>query len=970
MELLILKGFNNYFNRKIKKYSSLQDYKDNSDSYLTFGSINFNPNNGVATSQVIGSENQKDGGNILDWETTGAPDYLIAYETEVVQPDPEDEEGEVTYVNHIRHRWFVLESVRTRAGQYQLALKRDIIADHLEQILTNPCFVEKGYVQPTSPLIFNDEGVSFNEVKKSETRLYDETGCPWIVMYIARNAPNGADKPIEGKMILDNSNVLAESDLPWYNVLHGTPNENKTYIVRGAAQIIVKPIVVNTEIDADNHYCYWPYRTILPYNPSNDNNTTWKLASSARTERIGKKNNEIDATADDYYVLTRGDINLTPAKGRVRAGDDGKIVPAFVTPPVYNDWNWKAKEIARDQCLSDSLILCQQTGVYSNAQKTSLDSWLTNSANVIKALTAHSTINNIDVYAGGNQVFKSAASILSYNNKVVKIGTSYYRLVVTQGQYGQGAINAFGLDANNDIINTSTIPGILATNDLKSFLARVDAQSVGTNSGNLNIQDQRNNFNEMTETDLAYWQFSIKYERISGDLLRCTIPQPSDRNQTNDAVYDILAFPYGSVPYVVPADGNASDLPVANSSKESSIGMARAIAAELGSGCYDVQMMPYCPFRQAVERFADEGYFNLGITSTLDQAPYAWMGIYKIAQSGDAPSRDNRRGFALWCPSCQDTFDLTYQIDIPEADSIEYKLYNSCKKFRLVAPNYSSSFEFMPLKNLGVSTFNIDFTYKPYNSFVHISPLFNSQGLYGVDTDDARGLILQGDFSVAHYSDAWADYQIQNANYANIFNRQLQNIDVTQGIEREKTWTSNVTNIVSESLGLGGGLQGARAGSVGGPWGALIGGAAGTTGGIVGSAVGSYYDWKWLNEAQKEERSYAVDMYNLNLGNVKALPYGMAKSDALNTIFKEVPFIEEWDCTEVEKEIYRNKLNYDGMAVNAIGSLSDYINPEAVNYQRLKGRMIFIDNITDDFQIANAIYTEVDKGFYYIPQGE
>ncbi len=62
MNLLILKGFNNYFNRKIIKYSDLADYIANSSEHYLFGDVNFNPNDGVATSQVIGSENQQQTG--------------------------------------------------------------------------------------------------------------------------------------------------------------------------------------------------------------------------------------------------------------------------------------------------------------------------------------------------------------------------------------------------------------------------------------------------------------------------------------------------------------------------------------------------------------------------------------------------------------------------------------------------------------------------------------------------------------------------------------------------------------------------------------------------------------------------------------------------------------------------------------------------------------------------------------------
>ena len=58
MNILLLRGFNNYFNRTVKKCSTIADYKAESNSYLELENINFNPNDGVATELVIGSVNQ------------------------------------------------------------------------------------------------------------------------------------------------------------------------------------------------------------------------------------------------------------------------------------------------------------------------------------------------------------------------------------------------------------------------------------------------------------------------------------------------------------------------------------------------------------------------------------------------------------------------------------------------------------------------------------------------------------------------------------------------------------------------------------------------------------------------------------------------------------------------------------------------------------------------------------------------
>lgn len=87
MNILFLKGFNNYFNRIVKKYSTLTDYQSNSSSYLNYSSINFNPNDGIATELIVGSPSQQEptagtATQPLSWEQNGTPDYAVCYEME------------------------------------------------------------------------------------------------------------------------------------------------------------------------------------------------------------------------------------------------------------------------------------------------------------------------------------------------------------------------------------------------------------------------------------------------------------------------------------------------------------------------------------------------------------------------------------------------------------------------------------------------------------------------------------------------------------------------------------------------------------------------------------------------------------------------------------------------------------------------------------------------------------------------
>lgn len=156
---ILLLRFNNAYNRILKKYEEAQDY----EPYIldVVNNVNFNPNDGVNTELIIGNQ------------ITDIPDYLLELEANTAE---------------ILTRWYVLEAVRTRGGQYRLSLYRDLLADYLDEIQNAPIFIEKGPLSATSPLLFNEEGITFNQIRQEPQLLKDRTNIPWIVGYIPRDA--------------------------------------------------------------------------------------------------------------------------------------------------------------------------------------------------------------------------------------------------------------------------------------------------------------------------------------------------------------------------------------------------------------------------------------------------------------------------------------------------------------------------------------------------------------------------------------------------------------------------------------------------------------------------------------------------------------------------------------------------------------------------------------------------------------
>ena len=217
------------------------------------------------------------------------------------------------------------------------------------------------------------------------------------------------------------------------------------------------------------------------------------------------------------------------------------------------------------------------------------------------------------------------------------------------------------------------------------------------------------------------------------------------------------------------------------------------------------------------------------------------------------------------------------------------------------SPNYSASFDFSVAKNKGVNYWQIDCSYKPYQPYIHVAPGWG--GLYGADFNDARGLICTGDFTIDIMSDKWQEYQINNKNYQEIFNRQIQTLDLQQRIaSRNEIWGA-----------IAGSAQGAATGAAGGALaGGIYGAAAGAIIGGAVSTVGAVMDIDNNRQLRADARSSALDMFNYNIGNVKALPNTLTKVSTFNINNKIFPFYEIYEATSEEIGALRRQLEYRG----------------------------------------------------------
>ena len=452
--------------------------------------------------------------------------------------------------------------------------------------------------------------------------------------------------------------------------------------------------------------------------------------------------------------------------------------------------------------------------------------------------------------------------------------------------------------------------------------------------------------------------YRVQISQVSSTNLTFILNRMSDF-VSDSPLFDVIALPYGEITYTSASTYLNSYTTTASKSMK----IANCIATQLTSSrVLDLQLLPYCPV-----------YIPRGSTGSFSDVP-----AYMIAGSKANEMYINNMsgvGLPLEGNTNQDIIfgvkNITHSFDINctlSAGSFNFatsiddickrvKYVNDCTMMRLCSPNYAGLFEFNLAKNgMSVESFNVDMTLRPYNPYIHINP--NFKHIYGTDTDDQRGLICGGDFSLGILNDAWKQYELQNKNYQAIFDRQIQNLDVNQDIQRIQAWAGM----------LGGTAQGAAGGAL---TGAFIGGGipGAIIGGVLGGAAslgGGIADLATLDRSQKEQRSFMQDNFKLQLGNVKALPTTITKTSALTANNKIFPFVEIYECTEKEKDAYMNQIDWDGMTIGVIDKMDNYVNFSSPSNKYIQCRIVRYP--TNIHPISNheldELNNELMKGVY------
>lgn len=805
MTICTLIGFNNYYNRRFKKRDSLSGYEADADSYILFEDINFNPNDQISTSQIINWDYEGENGD---------PDYLLVV-------DPEDDS--------VISRWFVMEMVRTRKGQYRLDLRRDVLADNIDTILQAPIFVQKAFIPDNDSFIYNDEGMNTNKIKKSETLLMDETKTPWIVGYMDPKKAKTIDLTFTTpKQSITMSQLASRTGIPestLSDLFSGSP---------GMAMF------------GKWSYCF----SVLDAN-----------ATDTGVEGYLDQECQNNAGSHEYFEITWYPTRLLRSFNMRR--------DVFVEPDnVSAAWKVMAPALIAQPTIKATML--QLVGADANT--------------ITEAqFNALSSVSNPIFYAGEYYSFR-----ISKEATNLKFPPKY-------------------LVADNPV--------------MAAALAAV------TDTTGITIERK---FPDTAEFRVAgrFATFTITLEKYTTNKIAGNIGGPG-RKKLRTRPYQMFCMPFYDLG-IYEENPNPSSFTALQE-----VASLVAGALEQMGDIYDIQLLPYCPMRAAIK--SNRVMTLVGLGENLDYD-------YIIEDPDGVPEKV---GIVFYPEEDSDSFIISQSFDIDTS-----KKYDSnCKMLRICSPNYQGSFDFNVAKNDGVSSFIAQWTYKPFTPFIRVAPSFG--GLYGQEFNDQRGLICGGDFSLMRISDKWYEYQLNNKNYQNIFNREIQSMDLSQSIQMRDQRISAAVGTIQ------GGVAGAQTGAmIGGGWGAAAGAVLGTAASGIGGAI----DVNTLAKMQKDQRSLAIDKFNYQLGNIKALPDTITKIDAFDISSKKWPFVEEYGPTDEEKAAFLSKIEFDGMTIMRIGKMSDYVHDGETHY--FKGELIRDENLFDDYHVMQEISAELLKGVY------
>lgn len=356
---------------------------------------------------------------------------------------------------------------------------------------------------------------------------------------------------------------------------------------------------------------------------------------------------------------------------------------------------------------------------------------------------------------------------------------------------------------------------------------------------------------------------------------------------------------------------------------------------------YDIQKVPYTPYALDIQ---DDGTVVLPSVSQIGFARNA---------------NEEIEACAYFCNQDSFWFEVeptsTYLDKLKEQKDLTVKVQSETTLLRLCSMDGGSSININGAKNLGLSKLRVNCRYAPYQSYISIQPQWSD--FYGAEIGlkDTRGLNLTSTNSVARTSNQWQDYVLQNQNYQDIFNRQIQSMDAQFDIQANRAVRDMVFGLINTGVSTG------MSSNPGSAAGSLISGGLN----LIHQGQG-YSD---LVDSFRERKSLSVDLFNLQNGNIKARADALSKVNAMSPIYNTWPYIEVYETTSEEKAALTTYITEFSMNIGAMTSqLSAYVTNNPNTRKFIQADIIRI-NGKMDAHLAEEIKRLISEGVYYIELG-
>lgn len=281
------------------------------------------------------------------------------------------------------------------------------------------------------------------------------------------------------------------------------------------------------------------------------------------------------------------------------------------------------------------------------------------------------------------------------------------------------------------------------------------------------------------------------------------------------------------------------------------------------------------------------------------------------------------------------TATLNYTEEIADNNN-QNKILVNTKDYYLKSPTGANSYNFnIAYYNRQLTKAYISATYKPFNSIVNIKfDKGSSPYIANIGFNDNIELSFSL-MNLTRYNDAWTQYQLNNKNYKEIFENQVNK-------QIENAIVGGIGNIAS------GAASGAIAGAIGG-----------AVKGVV-SGIGTARDI-----------SYQKADFEMQIGNIKARPRSLSSVSEMNFSYKGFAYIEVYDTTSAEKSLFVAFYNRVSYTVNTYEGLNSYITSHwGDNLDKPVYFKGYIMQLTDGYYISPNELLDINKkladGYYIV----